>query len=174
MREVKQTVNSMDNNANEKIVAENAEKVTLTKHTPEQTPSTFVEDTNSSQFYKGMSNIIDRIQGSDAPMQDVMKEAIQNGELSQQQVMMINARYGELVREGSSPEGALAKMEKDYIHMTKYHEAQEYAREQSSKALNRINEKTSTNVDKTTVVVETQDVTKQAVVQAKLAQQIQH
>lgn len=143
MREVQQTVNSMENNANEKIIAENAEKVILTNHTPEQMPSTFVEDTNSSQFYKGMSNIIDRIQNSDAPMQDVMKEAIHNGELSQQQVMMMNARYGELVVDGSSPEGALAKMEKDYNHMTKYHEAQEYAKEQSEKSLQRIKEKTT-------------------------------
>jgi len=143
IQEASKIVEAMENNANEKIIAENAEKVTLTNHTPEQTPSTFVEDTNSSQFYKGMSNIIDRIQNSDAPMQDAMKEAIQNGELSQQQEMMMNARDGELVGDGRSPEGALAKMEKDYNHMTKYYEAQEYAKEQSEKSLQRIKEKTT-------------------------------
>jgi len=72
-----------------------------------------------------------------------MKEAIQNGELSQQQEMMMNARDGELVGDGRSPEGALAKMEKDYNHMTKYYEAQEYAKEQSEKSLQRIKEKTT-------------------------------
>ena len=64
---------------------------------------------------------------------------------------MMNARYGELVNEGHSPESALAKMEKDYNNMTKYHEAQEYAASEAKKALERINSKGSINSDTKTV-----------------------
>ena len=75
----------------------------------------FSHDTRAPEFYKGMSDTIDKMQNGDEPLSKAMSTAIKNGELSAEQATVMNGRYSELRAEGHSMNETLEIMKKDYI-----------------------------------------------------------
>ena len=121
MNRVEDTLDSMKNNADEVLLAENLENIPEFTDTPAES---FSHDTRSPEFYKGISDTIDKMQNGDEPLSKAMSTAIKNGELSAEQATVMNGRYSELRAEGHSMNETLEIMKKDYLNEQKYWAAQ--------------------------------------------------
>ena len=121
MNRVEDTLDSMKNNADEVLLAENLENIPEFTDTPAES---FSHDTRTSEFYKGMSDTIDKMQNGEAPLSKAMSAAIKNGELSPEQATVMNTRYSELRAEGHDINETLDIMKKDYLNEQKYWAAQ--------------------------------------------------
>lgn len=128
LKAVNNTLESLRDNATEITFAQNLQ-YNQAENTPQNVAETYSKDTKSAQFYEGMSAVLDDMQNDKAPLQTSMKEAIINGELSEEQVAAINGRYNELRQEGNSINKSLDTMQKDYNNMGKFFNAQEKIQE---------------------------------------------
>lgn len=121
---VNSTLDSMHNNAQEVLIADNLQYTPHTDLPPE------MRDTQSYKFYNGMSEVLGKmIEGSDKPS-EIIHEALENGKLSEEQATIMNTRYSELRAEGHNIEDVLKIMQRDYDNSTKFYGAQALHNEQ--------------------------------------------
>ncbi len=144
MKDVKSTLNSMKDNADEIIIAEN---VTYTERTdlPENLPESHARDTHNAQFYRGMSEVTGEMVGHSENASTIMHEAVLNGRISEEQATAMNTRWAELREQGQNPERALKTMVKDYDNHAKFYEAQEPTVAETEVKDNELTDKTVNN-----------------------------
>lgn len=125
MKEVDKTLEAMRDNADEIDTARNMETTMEVDHSA-GVPETYSTDTKEAKFYNGMTVATQEMlnQGNN---KDVLSEAMQSGNLSEQQVMAINLRHSELREQGLSHKQALKQMLKDFERMGKYQDAQNFS-----------------------------------------------
>ncbi len=129
IKETERTTESLEQNADEVLLARN---VTYTPRDdlPQQLPESYSHDTESPQFYNGLSDFMkNMIEQTDNGVKahEVMKEAITNGSISVEQATVLNTRYAELRAEGNDMETTFKTMEKDFTRHADYFQAQENA-----------------------------------------------
>ena len=124
LKEVNRTLEALKNNATEVSYAQNLQNGSA-ENTPQHVADTYSQTPQSSQFYNGMSTILDSMKNSKTPIHDVMREAIETGKLSNEQAAVMNTRYTELREEGHSVDKTLNTMQKDYTKIANFYYAQE-------------------------------------------------
>lgn len=128
MKDVKNTLNSMAENADNVEIAKNIDDSALDASLGDlKEQESWSKDTESSKFYKGMSDVTSRMVEHPNDAGKIMSEAVRDGELSGKQAAAMNTRWAELREEGQSPKQALRTMVKDYDNHAKFYEAQEAA-----------------------------------------------
>lgn len=121
---VKEILTSINENTDEINIAENhANNSAQTTINTEF--ESFSHDTETAQFYKGMSNVLKDMQDSDKNISQTFAQAVQEGRLSETQYTAMNLRYSELQSQGLNNREILEQMGKDYDNHTKFFEAQE-------------------------------------------------
>lgn len=128
MKDVKNTLNSMAENADNVEIAKNIDDSALDASLGDlKEQESWSKDTESSKFYKGMSDVTSRMVEHPNDAGKIMSEAVRDGELSGKQAAAMNTRWAELREEGQNPKQALRTMVKDYDNHAKFYEAQEAA-----------------------------------------------
>lgn len=131
IKETEKTTEAMEQNAEEVLIAKNL-TYPPREDLPEQLPESYSHNTESSQFYKGLSSFMKDMReqtGDGVKPQDVMKAAILEGRISEEQATVVNTRCAELRAEGKDFDRAFKIMEKDFGRHADYFQAQENARE---------------------------------------------
>jgi len=126
MKEVDKTLTAMKENADEVLIAENLQGgfVIDGEH-----PETYSANTGDPKFYEGISKVAHDLRSGNEPASEVMKRAIENGEITKEQAAVMNERDRELQNKGYSEDRRFRQMEEDFKRMGKYHEAQNYGAE---------------------------------------------